>query len=72
LFEKEINEQFSWGLKFGFSQLDGTFSPKEIIGNTELREEAPPYNTILVQRAEVEHFLSSKQYNTWCRTIHFI
>ncbi len=62
LFEKNINEQFSWGLKFGFSQLDGTFSPKEIIGNTELREEAPPYNTILVQRAEVEHYLSSKLY----------
>lgn len=62
LFEKRINEQFSWGLKFGFSQLDGTFSPKEIIGNTELREEAPPYNTILVQRAEVEHYLASKLY----------
>lgn len=62
LFEKGINEQFSWGLKFGFSQLDGTFSPKEIIGNTELREEAPPYNTILVQRAKVEHYLSSKLY----------
>ncbi len=62
LFEKNINKQFSWGLKFGFSQLDGTFSPKEIIGNTEVREEAPPHNTILVQRAEVEHYLASKLF----------
>ncbi len=62
LFEKKLSDKFVGGLKFGFSQIDGTFTPKEIIGNTELRENVPPYNTLLIQRAEVEHYLSSKLY----------
>lgn len=62
LFEKKVDDKFLWGLKFGFSQLDGIFQPKEIIGNSEFRKNTPPYDTVFIAYAEVEHYLSSKIY----------
>ncbi len=59
LFEMPLNEKFFLGGRLGYSQLSGKFSPKETIGNTEVRDPNPPYETISITKATVEHVLKS-------------
>lgn len=60
LLEMPINQQLFWGARLGYSELGGKFDPREFIGNTEVREKTPPYNTINITNAEVEYILDSK------------
>lgn len=63
LFEMPIAKNLFVGARFGFAQYDADFNPKDFIGNTEVRQPTPPYETILIQRAEVQYNLESKLSN---------
>jgi len=53
LFELPIKMRLYFGARLGYTNFDATFSPTEFIGNTELRETFPPFNTISIAEAKV-------------------
>lgn len=59
LIEFPLKDRLIIGARIGFSKYDGEFSPKEVIGNTEVREQVLPYETITITSAEVEHILDA-------------
>ncbi len=55
LFRLPINMNYSFELKFGYQNLSGKLSKEEFIGNSEIRDAKPPYETIEVVKAISEH-----------------
>ncbi len=55
LFRLPINQKSSFELKFGYQNFSGKLSKEEFIGNSEIRDAKPPYETIEVVKAISEH-----------------
>lgn len=57
LFQYPLNNDQSLmlNIRLGYSKLSGEILENDIIGNTEVRQTTPPYETIELIKAEVEH-----------------
>lgn len=55
-----INEKYSVSLRIGYQTLDGKLEREELIGNTEIRNQTPPYETQDIVKAYSNHIVDSK------------
>lgn len=59
LFEMPIEGKWYAGVRLGYIGMDGELKTDDVIGNIELFNPNPPFNTITVTRATVEHTITT-------------
>lgn len=59
LFEYPVKDNISLLFRVGYHSLNGDMLEDDIIGNKELRETEPPFNTIDITDAETEHNINA-------------
>ena len=63
LFEKPLNNLingFTVGTKLGYTDISANYAEVEIIGNVEVRDTEEPFETKLIDQAEVIHHIDTK------------